>query len=346
MDKINVAIIGYGLSGRIFHSAILNSLDAFKISKIVTQDEKKRILALEENKEATVVSSADDVFTDESIELIVISTPNTSHVKLAEKAMKSGKHVVIEKPFTVTSDEAVKLINISKETDTILSVYQNRRFDGDYKTVKKIIKDKSLARIVEFESHFDRFKNTLDESKWREDALPGSGTLYDLGAHLIDQALDLFGLPLEVYGDIRSQRKGKVDDNFELIMYYPDLKVTLKAGSLVKEKQARFTLLGTEGAYVKFGLDVQEETLLNGLRPFDDTWGVEDKSLWGTINTRKVREKIETERGDYRDYYLNIYNSIKRNEDLIVTAEDGLNVIRIIEAAIKSNAEKRRVVIK
>ncbi|MGB3366155.1 MAG: Gfo/Idh/MocA family oxidoreductase, partial [Acidaminobacteraceae bacterium] len=232
MNKVNVGIIGYGLSGRIFHSAIINSLEEFEICKIVTRNSQKRKMALEDNKNIEVVENVSEIFEDDSIDLVVISTPNTSHVELAMQAMNSGKHVVIEKPFTVTSKEALKLINLSKETGKMLSVYQNRRFDGDFKTLKKVIAAGSLGRLVEFESHFDRFRNKLKENAWREDALPGSGILYDLGAHLIDQALDLFGLPDEIYGDIRSQRKGKVDDNFELILYYTDLKVTLKSGSL------------------------------------------------------------------------------------------------------------------
>ncbi len=188
-----------------------------------------------------------------SIDLVVISTPNTMHFDLAKQAMEAGKHVVIEKPFTVTSQEGQMLLHIAKQTNRILSVYQNRRFDSDFKTVKKIIESGDLGRLVEFESHFDRFRPDIKQNAWREDPLPGSGILYDLGAHLIDQALALFGMPEEVYGDVRLQRHGKVDDNFEVILYYPELKVTLKSSALVKEPLPRFILLGTKGGYMKYG---------------------------------------------------------------------------------------------
>lgn len=345
MKIINVAIIGYGLSGRIFHSAIINSIGKYKICRIVSTDSSRREEALNDNPQALLTDDAMDVFEDNSIDLVVISTPNTSHLDLAKEAMLSGKHVVVEKPFTVSSKEAIELIEISKQTKRILSVYQNRRFDGDFKTIKNIIKSSALGRLVEFESHFDRFSNNYNVNSWREKPLAGSGLLYDLGSHLIDQALYLFGLPIEIYADIRSQRKGMVDDNFELILYYNDLKVTLKSACLVKEALPRFILQGTEGSYVKFGLDVQEEDLLSGKRPLDNSWGREEEALWGTLNTTKEYKKIQTMQGDYRQYYIDIYDSIIEGKNLSVRPEEGLDVIRVIEAAIRSNDEKRRIVI-
>ena len=343
MKNINVGIIGYGLSGRVFHGIIIKSLPGFTIKKVVTRDTDKKNQAIKDLKDVVVVNNPDDLFKDKEIDLIVICTPNTSHASLAEKAMKANKHVVVEKPFTVTSEEASRLIDISKETKRVLSVYHNRRFDSDYKTVKRIIKEKRLGRLVEFESHFDRFRNDFKTNAWREEALPGSGILYDLGAHLIDQALDLFGMPKEVYGDLRAQRKGKADDNFELILYYTDLKVTLKAGMLVKEELPRFILQGSEGAYVKYGMDVQEEALKSGEIPVDGTWGTEPESLWGVLNTIDDREQIRSEQGDYRDCYKNIYDAVVNDENVIISGVDGINVIKIIEAAVRSNAEKRRI---
>lgn len=343
---MNVGIIGYGLSGRIFHGAIINAVEGFKIKKIVTRNAAKREQALIDHPQVEVVESAEALFNDSEIDLIVVSTPNTMHAELAEKAMRAGKHVVIEKPFTVTVEEGEKLLKVAEETGKILTVYQNRRFDSDFRTVREIIDSGKLGRLVEFESHFDRFRPDIKQNAWREDPLPGSGNLYDLASHLVDQALAIFGMPDEVYGDVRYQRRGKVDDNFEIIMYYPELKVTLKSGALVKEPLPRFILQGTEGAYHKYGLDVQEDDLRAEKRPVDDSWGTEPEALWGVLNTIDERKVYKSLRGDYRDYYRNVYAALVNGEALAVTAQDGLNVIKIIEAAMKSNEEKRRVEIK
>jgi predicted dehydrogenase len=345
MKVINVGIIGYGLSGRIFHSYIIQAIEGFKIKKIYTQNPSKKLQALEEHKDVEVVGDLNEILTDKSIDLVIICTPNTLHAELAKKVMKAGKHVIIEKPFTITSDEAKELFVVAKETENLLSVYHNRRFDSDYKTIKEILSSKVLGRLVEFESHFDRFRPEFKDQAWREEDLPGSGLLYDLGSHLIDQALALLGMPHEVYGDLMAQRKGYVDDAFEVILYYPDLKVTLKAGCLVKEPLPRFILQGTQGSFIKYGLDVQEEALKNGSKPFDATWGVEPQSLWGVLNTIHERKTYPSLRGDYRDYYKNIYGAIVHKEKLLVTGLDGFNVIKIIEAAKKSHEEKKRILL-
>ncbi len=349
MEIINVAIIGYGLSGRVFHSTIIRSVEGFNISKVVTTDPVKEALAKKDIKNVVVVQSMEDVIHDPEIHLVVISTPNTSHVKIAELAIKNKKHVIVEKPFTVTSSEAEYLIRLARDFDVVLSVYHNRRFDGDYKTILKIIDSGTLGRLVELESHFDRFSNKLKPESWREFNLPGSGVLYDLGSHLIDQVVHKFGMPIEVYADVAAQRFGQVDDQFELILYYEGLKVTLKSGSLVKEPLPRFILQGTKGAFVKFGLDVQEDDLkdahLPSDDPFDDEWGSEPEAFWGKLNTVDECKRIETLRGDYRTYYRNIYGAIQFGEPLLVEPNDGLNVIKIIEAAIESNRLKKRIVV-
>lgn len=349
MDIINVAIIGYGLSGRVFHSTIIRSVEGFNITKVVTSDPVKEALAKSDIENVVVVQSTDDVIQDPDIHLIVISTPNISHVKIAEMAIMSKKHVIVEKPFTVTVKEAEYLIKLANDFDVVLSVYHNRRFDGDYKTILKIIDSGTLGRLVELESHFDRFKNEVKTDDWRENDLPGTGVLYDLGSHLIDQVIHKFGMPIEIYADMAAQRFGKVDDQFEMILYYEGLKVTLKSGSLVKEPLPRFVLQGTKGAFVKYGLDVQEDDLKAGHLPsddpFDDGWGSEPETLWGKLNTVNECKRIETLRGDYRSYYRNIYGAIQFGEPLLVEPKDGLNVIKIIEAAIESNRLKKRIVV-
>ncbi len=344
MKILNVAIIGYGLSGRIFHGAILNGLQGYSVSKVVTHSPEKAKLALDELPDVEISDSADKVFSDPSIDVVVICSPNTSHYTLASAALKSGKHVVVEKPFVVTSDEGAQLKRLSEQTGCVLSVYHNRRYDGDFKTIKAILSEGKLGRLVEFESHFDRFRNTFKKNAWREDDLPGSGILFDLGAHLIDQALDLFGMPQSLYADIRKQRDGAVDDNFELIFYYPNLKVTLKSGSLVAAPLPRFILLGTDGAYTKYGLDVQEQALRDGHRPVQDIfWGVETEDMWGTLHLPGDAYKIETLAGDYRAYYEDFYSSVTEGHLPAITAQDGLNVIRLIELAFESSRTGRRI---
>ncbi len=343
MQVLKVGIIGYGLSGRVFHGAVIKGVEGFEVTKIVTSDPVKRAQAIEDFKGVQVVESPKDVMDDPQIDLVIVCTPNTSHKPLAEEALRKGKHVVIEKPFTVTLEDAVELMVVAQEMNRCLSVYQNRRFDGDFKTLKRVISENKLGRIVEFESHFDRFRNQFKGNAWREEAYPGSGTLYDLGSHLIDQALCLFGLPKEVYGDIRAQRRGVVDDQFEVILYYDELKVTLKASNLVKEPWPRYMLMGTEGTFVKYGLDVQESALREGKISYNDQWGQEPDQLHGILNTLESRETVVSEKGDYREYYQALYESIVNNAPLPVTAEEGANVIKIIHAAIESNREKRRV---
>lgn len=345
MKILNVAIIGYGLSGRIFHASIIKSMKEFKIKKIVTKNSDKIKQAKTDLNDVVICSSIDEVLEDKEIDLVVISTPNTSHFQLADKALKAGKHVVVEKPFTISTHDALMLLDTQKETGKILSVYHNRRFDGDFMTLKKLILNDSLGRLVEYESHFDRFRNTLKENAWREKDLPGSGMLYDLGSHLIDQALDLFGLPQEVYADLSKQRRGPVDDSFEIIMYYSELKVTLKSSIHVKEPIPRFILHGTKGSFVKFHLDPQEGQLISGLQPTDENYGKEDASFHGILNTVN-RENIMTIPGDYRLYYENIYNAIVHKKDLIISGQDAFNVIRIIEAAKHSQQLGMRIKIK
>lgn len=342
MKTINVAIIGYGLSGRIFHGSILRTMDNFNIKYVLTSDPNKIKQVRKEIPQAIVASHLGDILSDDSLDLIIISTPNTSHFDICSASLKAGKSVVIEKPFTLTTHDALRLIDLEHDNPGFISVYHNRRFDGDYLTVKSIINEEKLGRLVEFESHFDRFRNTFKENAWREKNLPGSGVLYDLGPHLIDQALNLFGLPQEVYADISDQRRGPVDDAFEIILYYTELKVTLKAGMLVKEPLPRFILHGTQGSFVKYGMDVQEDQLKEGILPNEKAYGLDHKDNWGYLNTEE-RVQVKTLKGDYSLYYKNIYLALTENQALYIDSQDGFNTMRIIEAAIHSNKLHQRI---
>ena len=343
MKQIQVGLMGYGLSGRVFHGPLLKANQGFNVSHIYTKDPEKAAAAQLDFPGAQIVSDVDPIFESNTVELVVICTPNIQHSALAKRALETGKHTVVEKPFTVTSEEAAELAALAREHNRVLSVYQNRRFDGDFKTLKQLIDSEKLGRIVSFESRFDRYRPEFKVNSWREDALPGSGILYDLGSHLIDQALCLFGLPDELYADISSERRGAVEDAFEVVLYYPELKVTLTAANLIKEPTPRFALYGTKGAYVKYGLDPQEEALREGKLPLTLDWGAEPEAQWGILNDDSGRHPLPTQNGSYPDYYQGVYQAIVSGEPLPVTAEDGLAVIRLIEAALLSHESKARV---
>jgi predicted dehydrogenase len=253
---------------------------------------------------------------------------------------------VVEKSFTVTVKEGKELIELAGKKNKVLSVFQNRRWDGDFMTVRKIIENKLLGRLVEYESHYDRYRNFIKEGTWKEDPDSMTSILDDLGSHMIDQVLVLFGMPGSVYADIRKIRTGtKVNDYFHLELSYSDIKVTIKGSYLVREAGPRYTLHGTEGSFLKWGVDPQEEALLQGIYPNESGWGKEPDSQWGTLNTNidnlHFQGKLETIPGAYINYFTNIYNAIAKGEELAVIPSEALNIIRVIEAARESDRLKK-----
>jgi scyllo-inositol 2-dehydrogenase (NADP+) len=343
MQKIiNTAIIGFGLSGRVFHAPFLHMHPGFKLAKVV---ERKGNSSKDLYPDIEIVKDYKDLLKDDALDLVVISIPNIFHFDLAREFLKAGKHVVIEKPFTPTSAEADKLIKLSGETGKKIFVYQNRRWDGDFKTVQQVVYNGYLGEILEYEAHFDRFAPGPRRSAWRDEPLPGGGVLYDLGSHLIDQALVLFGLPHSVFADIITQRKGsQVDDCFEINLYYEKLKVTLKASAFVKEKGPRYILHGTKGSFIKYSIDPQEEMLKEGLMPDSDDWGKEDPDYWGILNAELHGQQfygtIESEPGNYMGFYDNVHEVLTKGSGQAVLPEEARNVIRIIELAFESHRTK------
>ncbi|MGZ3764763.1 MAG: oxidoreductase [Mucilaginibacter sp.] len=345
---INAAIIGFGNSGQTFLAPFIDANPGFNLKKISTSDPAKAAKAKEVYPNAEVVVDPDAIMNDESIELVLIGSPNTSHLPLAKAALLAGKHVVVEKPFTITTADADALIALAKQQNRVLTVHHNRRFDSGHNTVKKVIASGALGKLVEYEVHYDRFRRDLRPGAWREKPLPGSGILYDLGAHLVDGALELFGTPDTVTCMMLTQRPGlEVEDNFEIILNYPGLKVTMKAGMLVKVAGPVYTLYGDHGTFIKYGMDVQEEALKKGLKPNTPDWGMEPKEIWGTLTAEEngvdVTHIIESEPGRYQDYFQNVYDAIAEGKALIVTPEQSRQTIRIIELAFQSNREKRTV---
>lgn len=343
--KIKIAIAGYGKGARIYNAPIIESVEGLEIKKILTTTSENIQAAKENFPKAKIVSKFDDILKDDKIDLVVVTVPNHLHKKFVKKALKAGKHVVVEKPITPTGQEADELIALAQKQKLLLTVNHNRRFDSDFQTVKKLLEEKKLGRIVEYEAHFDRFRKEINQN-WKEDKeIPGSGILYDLGSHLIDQALHLFGNPNEVFADICIQRKdAEVPDSFELLLFYDDLKVSLNAGMLVKEKGPTYSIHGTKGSFIKYGDDPQEEMLKVGLKPNGNWgWGIEPNEHWGKFSTLEDSGTIESEPGDYRKIYENVLATVLGKEELLVKPEEARDVIKIIELAIQSNSEKRRV---
>ncbi|QNF34948.1 oxidoreductase [Adhaeribacter swui] len=344
---VKVGLIGYGMAGQVFHAPIITSVPSLELTKIRATNHEHRKLALERYPDVELVNESNEIIQDEAIDLIVIATPNDLHYSLAEAALLAGKHVVVDKPFTITAAEADKLIALAEKQNKLLSVHHNRRWDSNARTLRKIIAGNFVGRIVELEIHFDRYRPYLRPGAWREEDTPGSGILYDLGAHLLDEAQCLFGLPDFITADERIQRTGgQTIDNFTAVLDYEGLKVTLKAGMLVRELGPTYVLHGEQGSFVKYGTDVQEAALKAGQHPKNTPyWGVEPESNWGLLNTeyegQHITGKIESEPGDYREYFVNVYQAITEGAALAVTAEQARNTIRLIELARQSSAEKR-----
>jgi len=345
MKQLHTAFVGYGPGGRVYNAPILSSVPGFQIDCILTSSPENIEAAKKDFPDAEVVQSYSEIIKNRHIDLVVLVLPNHLHYEFAKQALEAGKHVLLEKPFTIHVKEANDLIQLAHQKKLILSVNHNRRWDSDFQTVKKVIEKGLLGEVVEYEAHFDRFRNKV-KSGWKEEKeIPGNGILYDLGSHLIDQALTLFGLPNEVFADIHIQRAAaKVPDNFELLLFYPNLKVTLKVGMLVKEKGPTYSIYGTKGSFVKYGVDVQEEALKQGMGPKDDPdWGKEPEEIWGKLNTTEEERKVESFKGDYRQVYESLYKAITLEESPEVKPEQARDVIRIIEAAHKSQDERRVV---
>jgi Predicted dehydrogenases and related proteins len=346
---IRTGIIGYGLSGRVFHAPFIDVVEGYELTKISTSKPENVKLIEERYPVTAVVPDGRGIIEDPEIDLVIVTSPNTEHFRWAREALIAGKHVVVEKPFTVNVAEADELIEIAQRQGKILTVYHNRRFTSDTKTVRKILESGILGEIVDYESHFDRYRpNPRPGGAWREDPLPGSGIFYDLGSHLIDQALWFFGMPLAVTADIDSQRPwAKADDHFDVRLHYPSFTATLKSGMLCKIPGPTYLIHGRNGSFVKYGLDVQEATLDAGAVPQGKDWGREPESIWGNIcvdcKEVKIEGKVESEQGDYRDYFINLRDAINGKTKIAVKPEEARNVIQIIQLALQSSREKRTI---
>lgn len=335
-----VGLIGYGLAGSVFHAPLIRSVPGLHLAKVVTTRREQ----VAKDLPGVAVAGLADVLSDPAIDLLVIASPSAHHYEHARAALLAGKDIVIDKPLAITSPEATELIDLAATRGRVLSVFQNRRWDNDFLTVKYAIKQGWLGKVFYYEAHFDRFRPQI-KNGWREAPGPGAGILYDLGTHLIDQSIHLFGMPHAVTADIIAQRAAaKVDDYFHLVLDYFPLRVILHAATLVIQPGPRFAVHGDGGSFLKYGMDGQEEALKRGQRPGDPDWGADSPDQYGELTPAgDSPRKIETLRGGYERYYQALAACLESGGPPPVDPRDSRDSLIVIEAAQRSAAERRTV---
>ena len=343
---IRVGLIGFGMAGRVFHAPLISSVGDLELAAVM---ERSADHAVERYPGVRIYRSLEEMLADTSLGLFVVATPNGTHYALAKQLLNAGRNVVVDKPMTITSGEAWELISLAKQHECLLTPFHNRRWDSDFLTVQKLLHEGVLGRLVAFESRFDRWRPApLTTRLWKEDADAGGGLLLDLGPHLADQALALFGKPEAVGADIRREKEGPgVNDAFEIRLRYPGHAVTLAANNLSLPAAPRFHLRGTQGSYWKSGVDPQEAALNKVTRILDSHWGQETETNWGTLHigveAGPVSRPVAAIPGDYRVFYAGIRDALLGKAPAPVTGIDGWRVARLLEWAQQSSAERREI---
>jgi scyllo-inositol 2-dehydrogenase (NADP+) len=341
MQKINTALLSYGMSGKVFHAPFLSVHGGFRL---MGAWERSKQLITQTYPGTRSYPSLESVLDDAEVELIIVNTPTYTHFDLARKALLASKHVVVEKAFTITVAEAEALKAIADQKKLKLSVFQNRRWDSDFKTVQQVLAEGLLGDIVEATLCFDRYNAALSPKGHKENPGPGAGIVYDLAPHLIDQALVLFGMPRAVYADFMITRSSsQVEDYFEMLLFYNQWRVRLKSGYFVREPVPAYQMHGKRGSFLKSRADVQEASLQRGVKPDVQGYGIEPEHEQGLLHTERggaiVRERIPTLPGNYWAYYEGLYKAITENMPVPVSAADGIRVMKIIEAGYLSHQE-------
>lgn len=350
MRRIRTGVVGYGLGGRVFHAPFVSAVPTLELTAIVQRTGNS---ASDAYPQAALLRSVDELLASD-VELVCITTPSNTHYTLSKQALLAGKHVVCDKPVTVTSAEAQDLEDTAKAQGVLMVPFQNRRWDGDFLTLKGLLETGRVGRTVTLDSRFDRYRPLAKEGAWRDDAEAGGGLLYDIGPHLIDQALALFGRPDRVWADVRRDRdeQGATADAFDLHLWFAGAdgrEITVRTGStvLAVNPGPRYRLQGTLGSYVKFGLDPQEPAIVAGghvpALGSPETWLNEPEAAWGTLTTvpdpaepARVEQRLPTHRGDYREFYNNVAEAILGTTTQAVPARAAVHVARIIELALSS----------
>lgn len=356
---IRTAVLGFGLAGKVFHCPFISAVPGLELSAIVQRTGNEAATAY---PKVRILRDIAEALADPNIDLIVVGTPNDTHFDLASRSLQSGKHVVIDKPFASSSEQARELIAIAQKSGKIVAPFHNRRYDGDFLTVRKLRAENTLGRIVTIESHFDRFRPIQRTNTWKEASGPANGMLFDLGPHLVDQALALFGPPRAITASVRSDRdETAIEDAFHIVLDYGGtgdnryLRYTCQATMLAAENGPRFRVNGTRGSYVKYGVDPQEPALLSGAKVptigSPEPWLPEPESDWGTLTNAPnpsdpanvTRTLYPTETGDYRNFYANVRDAINGVSPLAISPEDGYRVIRLLELA-RISSERRMTI--
>lgn len=343
-STLKVGIVGYGFATATFHAPLIRSTPGLELAAISSSDASKVRAAL---PQVDVCDSPQALFARADIDLVVIPTPNATHYPLALQALAAGKHVVVDKPFTLDVAEAVDLIARAEAAGRLLSVFHNRRWDADFLTVRELLAAGTLGRVTHFESHFDRYRPQV-QTRWREADLPGSGLWYDLGPHLLDQALQLFGAPQGIALDVMRQRDGAAtDDWFHAVLRYEGLRVILHASALTAQPGARYAVHGTAGSFVKLGLDPQEDALKAGTMPGSANWGIDPRpgalTIPGADGAVVAARTYQGPDGDYGRYYAGIRDAIRGVGANPVPAQQALQVMQWIELGQQSWREGRTV---
>lgn len=334
-DNIRVGLIGYGYAGKTFHAPLIAGTPGMSLAGVSSSDTTK---VHADWPAVPVVSEPKHLFNDPNIDLIIIPTPNDTHFPLAKAALEAGKHVVVDKPFTVTLSQARELDALAKSLGRLLSVFHNRRWDSDFLTVKRLLSEGTLGEILFFESHFDRFRPQV-RNRWREQAGPGSGIWYDLAPHLLDQAVNLFGLPVSMTVDLAQLRPGaQTTDYFHAVLSYPQRRIVLHGTMVAAAESARYIIHGTRGSYVKFGLDPQEDRLKNGERLPQEDWGYDmrDGVVTRVEGEELVEETLLTIPGNYPAYYAAIRDALNGTGENPVPASQAIQIMELIELGIES----------
>ncbi len=334
---LNVGLVGFGFAGRVFHAPVIRAVDGLRLTTIV----QRHGPGDQRYGDVELVRSFDELLT-RKIDLVVVATPNASHHSTAKRSLRAGRHVVVDKPFTTTLAEAQDLVRAAKQQQRIVTVYQDRRYTGDFATVQQVVSEGALGRIVLFESHFDRFRPERKPNAWREEALPGSGVWFDIGPHLFDQAMLLFGIPDAIGADIRIEREGAVvDDAFDVTLFYPHMRAVLRASMVAPPVGPTWIVHGMQGSFMKYGMDPQETALKEGRTPDEPDWDTEPPELYGQLVTPDGTQTVPTLRSSFVRYYENVRDAMLGTAELAVTPEWSLDVMRGLELAAASSRAGR-----